>query len=672
MDARQCVTDPNILIAEVEPLPVNFASAFAVLVSKPTWTPTITPAPPPTPAPSFINKELTMTPATSTTATTPSSITATTTKKPSIGFQQLLPSATMISTTSSNSSNFNGSLIAFQTPLPHPSFHQLGSSPSPAPSFISPPQRVLCRTAKYVENVLSPRDFLFKSYLNSKFQGHYVFRVHGDQVEYAKLHVGLEQACSQYFREADVTYRAMESKAKVWREERKAAQAKREREFEEVRESVALQSAAGLAQHRGSISRSSRSSISSISGISISSQDSSISSQGSSSVSINTSKDIDGDTIDASSRSCAQSSAQDGNDGDQSSLKSSPGMILNHEHLQEPSDTLTSSPEPMNPVPLIVKPAVIPKVTFDTIADADEETTLQPSRNDATSIDSADRVDPNLGTASAMKSTGRRHPFTIQEQEGMEQQLWAIDNGYWNGIERDHNEETRQAVYGLEMYMMELVKTVEYERFDLICNIEILNESRDTTLFSIMNGDKTNLMFLESPSVKQKHEFLNWIAISLMDHGEPEEAAEDARMKSNRPSYIDSVVLGGGKGGHHQDLSGKDVDNLLDLANVRLSLLVTNMRDKHDETQITMKQIEYFLEKLDNLDENSKKLETEMVRVLDSHELRSSLQPSPTTGLTLTQTVEAKVKDVNERIVVCARIMTAARLNVNFRGFFNA
>lgn len=41
----------------------------------------------------------------------------------------------------------------------------------------------------------------------------------------------------------------------------------------------------------------------------------------------------------------------------------------------------------------------------------------------------------------------------------------------------------------------------------------------DAALFSIANASRTNVMWLESPSLKLKYEFLNWIAISLMDHG---------------------------------------------------------------------------------------------------------------------------------------------------------
>ncbi|KAF9436171.1 hypothetical protein BGZ76_004639 [Entomortierella beljakovae] len=72
-----------------------------------------------------------------------------------------------------------------------------------------------------------------------------------------------------------------------------------------------------------------------------------------------------------------------------------------------------------------------------------------------------------------------------------------------------------------------------------------------------------------------------------------------------------------------------------------------------------------MLEKLSVLDDNGKKLASSMGHVLEKSQIRNSLQPSPATGLTLAETVETKVRDVNERIVVCARIMNAARLNLN-------
>ncbi|KAF9145238.1 hypothetical protein BGX30_009819 [Mortierella sp. GBA39] len=79
----------------------------------------------------------------------------------------------------------------------------------------------------------------------------------------------------------------------------------------------------------------------------------------------------------------------------------------------------------------------------------------------------------------------------------------------------------------------------------------------------------------------------------------------------------------------------------------------------------TMKSIEDILDQLDNLDESAKNLSTTLLRAIESDEVQSALHPSPVTGLTLAETVDGKIKDVNERIVVCARIMGAARFNLN-------
>ncbi|KAF9966292.1 hypothetical protein BGZ65_000430, partial [Modicella reniformis] len=56
---------------------------------------------------------------------------------------------------------------------------------------------------------------------------------------------------------------------------------------------------------------------------------------------------------------------------------------------------------------------------------------------------------------------------------------------------------------------------------------------------------------------------------------------------------------------------------------------------------------------------------TVLVRAIDSQEIQLALRPSPTTGLTLAATVQAKLKDVQERIRTSKKIMDAARFNLN-------
>ncbi|CAO3571871.1 unnamed protein product [Mortierella alpina] len=93
--------------------------------------------------------------------------------------------------------------------------------------------------------------------------------------------------------------------------------------------------------------------------------------------------------------------------------------------------------------------------------------------------------------------------------------------------------------------------------------------------------------------------------------------------------------------------------------------LEADIRSKREDTMSTMKGLEAVLDKLDNLDEETKTLMTRMTRAIDSGEVQAALQPSLSTGMTLAETVHCKIRDVNERIIVCARIMGAARLNLN-------
>ena len=106
------------------------------------------------------------------------------------------------------------------------------------------------------------------------------------------------------------------------------------------------------------------------------------------------------------------------------------------------------------------------------------------------------------------------------------------------------------------------------------------------------------------------------------------------------------------------------MDLLLDLTEIRLHLLEENFHAQRDQTMAIMKSIEDVLAQLDNLDESAKNLAITLLRAIGTDEVQSALQPSPVTGLTLAETVDGKIKDVNERIVVCARIMGAARFNV--------
>ncbi|KAI7827088.1 hypothetical protein BC939DRAFT_94490 [Gamsiella multidivaricata] len=583
-EARQCNTDPNVLIAELEPLPKDFINAFATLYPgcRDSAQPLMQ-APPPTP---------TIAPASSAMQVAAGAA--------AIYQFPLMPCALPSATISPNTGSVAGLFTSTATQVPVPLFMRLTSSyPTTAIKDITAP--------------LNPRNFLFKSYQNSKFQGHYVFRVRGNDVEYAKLPVALEQACSQYFREADVAYRALESTAKKWREERRVALDKREKEFEEVRAVIKMDPLKILELER----RANQSP------------------ESEDQASVTPRKAVDTEHSAAEASSMASDTA----------LKTEPHHP-NDDHSEIHHEGSQSDP-----------------------TGATSEHVPEREGSEPTGIEEIDA----MGEVS----------FFLQEQGRFEQMQRAIDNAYWQGVERDHCEEARQALYGLEMYLVELTRCVEYQKFDAVMNVDILNENQETAFFSIMNGDKTNIMWLESPSVKQTHEFLNRIAISLMDcidTDPPQAVAESPTIKDLHNHLPDLGRLLSDRGLHHiwhdhhhghdydqgdgDDELHDPVDYLFDLATARISLLEAKVQAKRQETECKMRQIEEVLEKLDDLDENTRKLETRVVHALDSYELRSVLQPSPTTGLTLAETVDAKIKDVNERIIICARIMGAARINV--------
>lgn len=59
------------------------------------------------------------------------------------------------------------------------------------------------------------------------------------------------------------------------------------------------------------------------------------------------------------------------------------------------------------------------------------------------------------------------------------EQLRAEDEGQWKIAETKHHEESQQAKYGLDLFLSELIKGLEYERFDNIRDIAVVNENRE-------------------------------------------------------------------------------------------------------------------------------------------------------------------------------------------------
>ncbi|KAG0354050.1 hypothetical protein BGZ54_001875 [Gamsiella multidivaricata] len=469
----------------------------------------------------------------------------------------------------------------------------------------------LIRPVAKCSDTINTKTFLFKFYQNSRFQGHYVFRVVEDRVEYKILPSALEQACSQYFREAYVTYRALENKAKTLKEER--ARRRINLFWAEGPESAGV---AAKIERRGSDS-------------------------GPGSKIQNSAVAWDQMALTDAATTLSESSVGTPN----------PQGRRTPEQMDQRSNTGSSySP--------IFKAFTRP---------TDRSSSAPVERNGAMVYNSA--VSQPGSQRSALYHSRRRSWSSINDQQRLDQQQQhqAMEDAYWREMERKYREEFKQATYGLELYLNEIIKGQEYERFDSSAAVSIANENRNTAVFSIINGDRTNVMWLESPSAKLKNEFLNWIAIATMDHRQPEPEPEQETTSVYQSKLINKarhVMFMDFERDDSED-AGEKTDLLLDMIGIRLAQQEEKLMSMRNAIQNTMWQIKDCLERLDHLDEGAKKRMTEMIRATDSQEVQLALRPSPSTNLTLAETVDWKLRDVQERILVCARIMNAARYNLN-------
>ncbi|KAG0314651.1 hypothetical protein BGZ97_009079 [Linnemannia gamsii] len=569
-EAQESNLDPNMLVAELEPLPAKFVEAMTGLSGE---SPRNTALPPSV---------------ASTMQSTTSVAAANLMMFPLIPMMaSIIPSSSMGSNTGSIHSSIFASAQQEKLQTSSPRNNNINNSTSRLATFSSLTQQSSRRPFNVAgAHPLSERNFLLKSYQNSNFQGYYAFRIHGDQLDFGKLPAAFDQACSLYFREVDVSFRFLEKKAKDWRDQRREALAKREK----MQESSSLLLPFGMVKDD-----------------------------------INQPQPVHADPI--------RRILLDRHPllGSENVLTQSPAMSVNNsqEDLSQFPDTTTAITttnnnnrskhhnyrsnsaggsgrvrgysEPVHPDELLLH-------MDDEVTNINNPPTVEgPYYNELDNLLVEDE-----------DSYHNLPPWRQRELRERQEMQWAVDDDYWQKVECQDSIEARAAQYGLELCLLELVKPVDYESFDSVHQIEVHDEKRDATLFSIANASRTNVMWLESPSIKLKYEFLNWIAISLMDHGE-----------------------------------------------IRLHLLEENMHSKREEIMETMKSLEDVLAQLENLDESAKKLSTTMLRAIENDEVQSCLQRSPATGLTLAETVDAKMKDVNERIVVCARIMGAARFNLN-------
>ncbi|KAG9068764.1 hypothetical protein KI688_011049 [Linnemannia hyalina] len=627
-EARESNQDPNVLLAELEPLPAKSVEAITGLSGDTPLNATLLPS------------------AASTMQSTTSAATANLMMFPLIPMMaSIIPSSSMGSGTGSiNSSMF----ISTQQEKQQQQTSPRGNMTSLSMTFASQAQYSPRRPLQVAgAHPLSERNFLFKSYQNSKFQGHYAFRIRGDQLEFGKLPVAYEQACAQYFREVDVSFRLLEKKAKDWRDQRKEALAKREKMQERYRRRP-VRSEPGPPAYRSRQTsldqlkqEQPKEKILRDTPSSLAEYDSTIGSSGVPSRS--------NSRAGTRSRSSSVSRIETGSC---SSLQLSFGMTKDDPNQPQLVHADSIRRILLDRHPLFSSENVLTQSPTNSVNNSQEDLGQFPDTATATANNSKQdhRSNSASGGGRARGYSEPAHPDELllllddevdninnppivsgayynelddlliqdvehyrnlpawRQRELREQQerQWAVDDDYWQKVECEHSTEVRAAQYGLELCLLELIKPVDYEPFDSIHQIEILNENRDAALFSIANASRTNVMWLESPSLKLKYEFFNWIAISLMDHGEPD-LQEEARQDNNE-----------------LDINSKEEQRC-----------------------------------------RGKTLSTTLIRAIESDEVQSALHPSPVTGLTLAETVDGKIKDVNERIVVCARIMGAARFNLN-------
>ncbi|KAF9941438.1 hypothetical protein BGZ67_005020 [Mortierella alpina] len=592
-DARQANTDPNVLLTELEPLPAQFLCDFAALSNR---GPHVQHPPPPLPQAPLVTH---ITP----TSTAGSGLVA------------------LFSPPSTTTSVTAGTTLSNQ--------QSIGAQPR---LLTGHPEAIVAKT------------FLFQSYQNSQFQGHYLFRVIGDHVEYKRLPLTLKQPCSQYFHKAYVTYRSFEKKYKALKEDRER------RHVTGPFWSKTLGSESPQLRHGSSDHHTATLS-----------------------------------TTVGTKNQYAEGMQRTNSEGDITKSSIAWDQVRQG---QESAAALASLQAQDNNVQPSRKTGYQDQRYNPESSSNDLVRSIIGARDRSKSVDIRQWSSGLSGSGQPLAPSQRPQSYhirkrswaSIREQHRLElEQQQAAEEYHWKEMERRYREEFRQATYGLELYLTEIIQgSAEFERFDTVFNVTIDENRRgDTAVFSIENGDKTNKMWLESPSAKLKYEFLNWIALSSMDHGEPVvtpvvAVSETPRRESHLDAFMGPVSA---KSRAEEDV--EDADLLFEFMDVRLLQQEERLQELRKSIQGIMSQIQDCLDGLDNTDENAKvnysevcnrqrhKIMTTMIRAIDSQEVQLALRPSPSTGLTLAQTVEWKLKDVNERIVICTRIMGAARFNLN-------
>ncbi|KAF9935062.1 hypothetical protein FBU30_008555 [Linnemannia zychae] len=565
-------------------------------------------------------------------------------------------------------------------------------------------QQSLLRSKADPAALFCSKSFLFKSYQNSRFRGHYVFRVVGDQIEYKRLPITLEEPCSQYFRRADVTYRSLERKTKAIREE----QDKRKRNASRSQSQPQLhynqqqsQQSQQLHQQYGSpisanLSRTKSQELDGFYGkadsdIPVTTLSSFLKagggqSQGDSGRFLR-GRRVTSDKWQSSGDDILKSSvAWDIYSPSYSAIESYiPAEVLSDSSISTSTRFSGRSPRsprggnssylnqrynPENSSNSLVRtflsgPGATPGL--DLVHKSDPLVQMNPFAAATGIVSFQSPVGASAMARPLLSRKKRSWPNVNEEQRlQMEEEEEEEEEAQFKETIRKYREEMEQSIYGLEQYLSEILKGLEYERFDATTDVRIINDNRDTAIFSLYNGDRTNVMSLESPSIKLKYEFLNRIALSLMGHEETESSAlVETKPKVMRNHFNCFLNMSTGTLRDHSEDGTEDSDLLFEMIDIRLRQQEGKLRSMREEIQKTMAEVDSCLSQLNYLDDRAKKMMTMLITAIDSHEIQMALRPSPTTGQTLAETVEAKLRDVNERIVICTRIMGAARRNLN-------
>ncbi|KAF9324330.1 hypothetical protein BG006_000649, partial [Podila minutissima] len=720
-EARASNNDPNVLLAELEPLTPKFVRAFAALkCGSGSPAPSVDASFPS--GPGMANKIIDIPPL-------PVLMYALPTVAPGSGYviggQGGIPGG-------------RGSPAPVQKPIMMTATTVTSGGVSSPSSLSRPSTRGLVLPEKPVEPTpLCSKAFLFKSYQNSRPQGHYLFRIVQDRVEYGKLPVMKESCCSQYFRQADVTYRSLEKKHKLSKDAKHKMLVQHQQEWAERRRLSTeekfqpLSTTLDKSMTAVSLPVPRRMSVVAFEGYETDSDHATTSSMTTATTKTTSSRaTIHGESRVEKERasSMQESSLQPGpvrvllsGRGDSKAVSCSPEMDAPFSAHQAPDTTQEASPQPSpvrvllsgrgdskaltqnaeidNPLlaqgsgnaaniqegrsdsDLATERSLTPELSVTPPA---EEPLTPPSELLLTSSPPPDlSLTPSPGTTPSPPPSmpifpldpkrpfvpSKKDPVTklailTYEQAWQEAQMQAVDNAYWYRLERDRCLEAAEVLYGLDLYLDEIARHVEYERFEAVDQTRIQNENRDTTLFTIANGDRTNVMWLESPSLKLKNEFMNWLSIALMGRGEPKVACATLADEPCK-THLDTLVESSTKSPTKGELKQRDGNTLIDLTTVQLTLLEKQIAEKRQQICDEMKQIEDALEHLDQLDARAKTTATTMLNAIESQEVQMALQPSLTTGLTLAETVVLKIKEVDDRIVACTKVMGAARLNLN-------